>query len=271
MRLANVPPPMALHEITLEENAVDVAISINRGEPVSVLIVVLHRDRFSLFQWPLNSLANSPPIHKRTCPLAEGGRHSGFMARQITCNGDAILVLFSTGEATGLERTNVDGGLDGSLLSKQAIFHMDIECIVTNGPYANEEPSFTLKMGQERDPSLLERLASQIQVDTATDLTFKTISSIPGNEAIRHFRENGKDDIFSLTENGSLFANDQTIAKNCTSFLLTQAHLIFITSRHLLKFVHLIGNTAGKTYSLIQIGSIPLTTCIRLRYSTGYS
>ena len=43
----------------------------------------------------------------------------------------------------------------------------------------------------------------------------------------------------SLTRNGALFANDRCLAKDCTSFLLTAAHLIFTTSKHLLKFVHL--------------------------------
>jgi elongator complex protein 1 len=44
---------------------------------------------------------------------------------------------------------------------------------------------------------------------------------------------------FGLTRSGTLYAKHQVIAQNCTSFLVTSAHLIYTTSQHLLKFVHL--------------------------------
>ena len=43
---------------------------------------------------------------------------------------------------------------------------------------------------------------------------------------------------FSLS-NGRLFADKRQLAQNCTSFLVTPAHLIFTTGQHLLKFVHM--------------------------------
>lgn len=36
-----------------------------------------------------------------------------------------------------------------------------------------------------------------------------------------------------------LYANGRLLAKNCTSFKVTPAHLVFTTTQHLLKFVHL--------------------------------
>lgn len=47
---------------------------------------------------------------------------------------------------------------------------------------------------------------------------------------------------FGLSRNGHLYANSRQLAKNCTSFLVTDSHLVFTTSNHLVKFVHL---TAG--------------------------
>jgi len=44
---------------------------------------------------------------------------------------------------------------------------------------------------------------------------------------------------FGLSANGHLYANSRLLVKNCTSFLLTPAHLIFTTTTHLLKFVHI--------------------------------
>lgn len=43
----------------------------------------------------------------------------------------------------------------------------------------------------------------------------------------------------SLSPQGSLHADKILLARDCTSYILTDAHLIFTTAQHLLKFVHL--------------------------------
>jgi hypothetical protein len=43
----------------------------------------------------------------------------------------------------------------------------------------------------------------------------------------------------SLSRTGKLFANGELLTKHCTSFATTDAYLLFTTSQHLLKFVHL--------------------------------
>ena len=45
--------------------------------------------------------------------------------------------------------------------------------------------------------------------------------------------------LFSLSRKGELFADGKLLARGCTSFVTTQAHLIFTTSQQLLKFVHI--------------------------------
>ena len=44
---------------------------------------------------------------------------------------------------------------------------------------------------------------------------------------------------FGLSRGGKLTVDDRVIATGCTSFITTPAHLIFTTTQHLLKFVHL--------------------------------
>lgn len=44
---------------------------------------------------------------------------------------------------------------------------------------------------------------------------------------------------FKLAENGSLLFKGRLLVTGCTSYLVTPSHLIFTTSQHLLKFVHL--------------------------------
>jgi elongator complex protein 1 len=53
---------------------------------------------------------------------------------------------------------------------------------------------------------------------------------------------------FGLSRNGHLYANSRVLAKNCTSFILTPSHLIFTTSNHFVKFVHLSLDVEGKTF-----------------------
>jgi ABC-type enterochelin transport system ATPase subunit len=53
---------------------------------------------------------------------------------------------------------------------------------------------------------------------------------------------------FGLTKSGVLYANSRILVRNCTSLAVTSAHLIFTTTQHLLKFVHLVG--ADGTYKI---------------------
>ena len=46
-------------------------------------------------------------------------------------------------------------------------------------------------------------------------------------------------DRFSMTKKGDLSADGRPLARSCTSYLLTDKHLLFTTSQHLLKFVDL--------------------------------
>ncbi|KAL8995173.1 MAG: hypothetical protein Q9188_006876, partial [Gyalolechia gomerana] len=61
--------------------------------------------------------------------------------------------------------------------------------------------------------------------------------------SLKAFSMNKDSDIFNLTENGSLVANGRTLARGCTSYLVTPSHLIFTTSQHLLKFMHIVADS----------------------------
>lgn len=48
-----------------------------------------------------------------------------------------------------------------------------------------------------------------------------------------------QDILVTMSRTGSLYANKRLLAKNCTSFDITPAHIIFTTTQHLIKFVHI--------------------------------
>lgn len=149
LRIANIPPPMALHEIALKENVLDVAVTLADSEEPVFLIRVLHHSSVSLYQWQLTGKLPKPPAMKWRKELS-------------------------------LEMMNYYGLLDPSIASSS--------------------------VGIEDN-------------STSNDQVVNTS--------------------FRVSDNGSLYADQRLLSKNCTSFLVTPAHLIFTTSQHLLKFVHM--------------------------------
>lgn len=63
----------------------------------------------------------------------------------------------------------------------------------------------------------------------------------------------GHEIAFGLTKSGVLLANERVLVRNCTSFVLTPAHLIFTTTQHLLKFVHLTGLDGKYTHLTMKV------------------
>lgn len=59
--------------------------------------------------------------------------------------------------------------------------------------------------------------------------------------------------VFQLTDNGSLLVNGKVLVRGCTSYLVTPSHLIFTTSQHLLKFVHIFPEIESMESTALEI------------------
>ena len=112
MRFANVPPPMALHEIALEHNAVDVAVSdcIRHEGSDNVMIAVLHREGHALYTWHLDSKAQNAPWLSSTQDFSIGDIVREMMNLQIICGREGsvvchrpIYLIPNQNEAAGIE------------------------------------------------------------------------------------------------------------------------------------------------------------------------
>ena len=254
MRLSNVPPPMALHEIALESNAIDVTVTVDHRDIRVILIGVLHCGGVSLYEWPVTSMIHQPPSHKWTAnPMSDGGLptlmyiQGAFGARNSL---QICLLLLSHDMESSIVSVLTSGG---HVLGKLSSHSRVIEGIVTNGPCTNSGTYIVAEKNKnlagedmERDISRLNddieiglKLAPPI-VGRADAIRYAGTLDAPFDEAPAH-----EEIIFSLSENGSLFANERRLARNCTSFLVTPAHLIFTTSQHLLKFAHMAKSTEG--------------------------
>ena len=262
MRLANVPPPMALHEIEINSNIIDVAITIRAFPHPRAIIVVLHHQGYNEFEWSLSSMVQNPPICTFTNDLSSTSTDE-IMSQdrlylQVSFSGNASLVFSKSvdkstitvigekgaqKEQFQLDDTNIEGMIRDSRVSQpKAYLVIDHDGTPTSKNLEDKVQSFNDVSLKGIELKLLP-LSSQ-RID-AVVCGFKVKHA--GDRLANGIETRANEDvIFSLAENGTLFANERRLAKNCTSFLVTAAHLIFTTSQHLLKFVHLRPDTEGK-------------------------
>ena len=262
MRLAIVPPPMALHEIEITSNIIDVALTIRAFPHPRAIIVILHHQGFNEFEWPLSSMGQNPPMCNFTNHLRSTST-DGIMSQdrlylQVSFSGNASLIFSKSVDKSTLtvigekgaqtdhfqlDDTNIEGMIRDSWVSQPKTY-LVIEHDGT--PISNNL--------EDRVQSFNDLRFHGIEL-TLLPFSSQRIDAVVCGFEVKHAVDrlvNGtetranKDVIFGLAENGTLFANERRLAKNCTSFLVTPAHLIFTTSQHLLKFVHLRPDTEGK-------------------------
>lgn len=261
MRLANVPPPMALHEIEISSNIVDVAITIRMKPSRRAIIGVLHHQGYSQFEWSLLSMVQKPPVCRFTNDFwladTDTMTNRSRLYLQVSFSGNASLLFSKSMDNSAFTVSGEDGGHIG-----QIFLHEDIEGMIRESWISKSKTYLVLDHNSTKNSEDLEKRAQGfLSVDMAgielalSPFSTQRIDAILCGSKIEHTvitLANGTvtpattDIIFSLAENGSLFANERRLARNCTSFLVTPMHLIFTTSQHLLKFVHLTRDTKGK-------------------------
>lgn len=238
LKLAGVPPPMALSEVEVDESIIDTAIN-QKGS----LIFILTRRGVYVYSWDLASRTISTPTRSKFCEHSIKGHDIAL--RQITATADDVYyILWNSGESgSHVGRAVPPAYEDFSDISASASLDASFSRITTD--IAHEAAWI-------QSPHVLRRIASEgtnFQPTAGTgpnDLPWFSIMKTPektdfsgpvnGFEPYGNQQEVSK---FGLSRSGELYANSRVLAKSCTSFVLTPAHLIFTTSNHLLKFVHI--------------------------------
>jgi elongator complex protein 1 len=82
----------------------------------------------------------------------------------------------------------------------------------------------------------------QLSETTSDPLPIQFPIHLPWFELVKF---DGEITAFGLSRNGHIYANSRLLAKNCTSFVVTPSHLIFTTSNHFVKYVHLVPSVEG--------------------------
>ncbi|KAF2278096.1 elongator complex protein 1 [Westerdykella ornata] len=221
LRIANVPPPMSLLRLPLDACPVDVAVSKSstRIAVVSVAGVAVYALDINKRPVPMPSL-----LWRSKIP-------SDHLPRQIAFLGDdKIFVLADRWE-----------GDESFLWTNEA------EDLIPCGPILESGRASSLVTSvdyqkvfiQFEDGALYNVGLIDDQEEPSAFSTTLVLKTPPSAPEVKVAIMDAELLAFSLSRSGVLCANDRILVRNCTSYVVTPSHLIFTTTQHLLKFVHL--------------------------------
>ncbi|WPG98579.1 elongator complex protein 1 [Acrodontium crateriforme] len=225
LRTANIPPPMGFDEVELPEVAVDVAFSKTGTE-----LAVLHSDKITVWTCDYGVKPVQKAKISRTLIVdqhtAEGTETSFWRQIAITVDLKHETIVHGLADTHGVsrlasfhEKTEVAfSSFDASIIS---IFNG----IGHGALYAEDKSGTILEIGLDETKTPVNELpvsCADVQVWKSAQQTAST---------------------FGLTSGGILHGvhgdSQKLRIPGCTSFIITANHLIYTTSQHLLKFVHL--------------------------------
>lgn len=236
-KTANIPPPMALHEFRVSSNAIDIAFNSDASS-----IAVLHHEGLSLFEWKSVSASASAPTLSGKVTFQKVESQIGNY-QQVTFGVENNIIALQRqdhGECIRHFGFDDDTGRLEEIDSNKA----PVSEIASISSFSQDGASHPFAQGRGGD------LHSLVFGDT-TLAHCNSNTYLPWVEVVPY----GEDHIaFGMSSNGHLYANSRLLVKNCTSFLVTPAHLILTTTTHLLKFIH-ITEVHGKSSSKAHVMS----------------
>ncbi|KAH6875352.1 elongator complex protein 1 [Alternaria rosae] len=220
LRIANVPPPMSLHTLALDAKPIDVALSKSGNR-----LAVLSDSDLSVYALDLNKRPIPKPslLWRSDVISYSSPRHVTFFG------GDQIFVLTDTWDE---EESSLWQSQGDVLLPQGPIMETENASLLFSNVH-QETPYIEFQNG-----ALHQVVVDELRSDCAplTPFVHKFPSFAP---EVQMIDVEGQTLAFGLTKSGVLYANERILIRNCTSFVVTAAHLIFTTTQHLLKFVHL--------------------------------
>ncbi|RYP40197.1 hypothetical protein DL767_001912 [Monosporascus sp. MG133] len=191
----------------------------------SATSAVLHQHGLKLYKWDLKGQRSFPPSLAGSLSFTteDSWRNTTPLQIAVSENLSIHCLCFGTGPAINSYTFDESVG----------------DFAPTPNMYAGSMLGFTkLTQASSTDVVVQDGLGRLHNVGTQQDETYSTRlpSYLPWSEVVDLA---GNVIAFGLSKNGHLYANLRLLLKNCTSFLVTPAHLIITTTNNLVKFIHL--------------------------------
>ena len=226
---ANVPPPMALFEIELGAAIADICCCGGR-------VGILHRNGVDVY-----NLEPQPKLLGQISlagVLAAGDEEElDTMPRQICFSSLSTLHVLVSRPRYGAQVYAVTLAKDGSATSELLTLEVDGHAVLSDFKMATTSNQDHQHGGYiQKHVGSITRLGGA-GVAKATSIRLPVF--LPWFDVV--VDHNGLEQVFGLSSSGHLYADSKILVKNCTSFLTTPSHLVYTTSNHFVKFVHLNG------------------------------
>ncbi|KAK1674407.1 IKI3 family protein [Colletotrichum godetiae] len=221
-RTAQVPPPMALFELDFPSSVLDVVF-----DPSNELMAVLHRGGLDVYEWQTKGERSVKPTPRAKIAF-EADAQTRVPLQVAFSDAAECRVLVSDGglklESYTIEASSISASGVTQLRPTETISSL----------FSREGDSGVEACAQDRSGKLYSVAGTR-----GPELLLETQLSMQLPWCELH-NINRRSVGIGMTRNGHLYANSKQLAKNCTSFVVTPAHIIFTTNNHFVKFVHLV-------------------------------
>lgn len=235
---------MSFAELTTSENIIDCSINLTGN-----LIVILTASSIEVYHWDLLSKPAAAPSRRAKWSYTSRDKaRSSSRFRQIVVFNESNISLLSNSTSDGPKITSyVLKDSSETLIETEIGFHApdNDQSRPIRNIYTDVNRNF-LWWQTDTDLKCLNQvgLSSSSGVHSCCEMVVIKEQGEHSSGVGDHSLQNGDQSpthahIFSLSVKGELFANGKILARGCTSFVSTNAHLIFTTSQHMLKFVHI--------------------------------
>ncbi|KAM0286066.1 hypothetical protein ACHAQH_001074 [Verticillium albo-atrum] len=226
IRTANVPPPMSLFELEVPSSIVEIIFNMDNTR-----LAVLHNKGLDLYQWETKGDRALRPkqLGSTTFESLPGDAISRVPLQACFSAPHEICVLLFERELK-IETFDVSSSTSAFSLANvhelsdvEPISSISSHCGLSDAEaYAQDRSGklFSLS-GTTGLMSLGRQLPAQLAWHQLVNIAERSVA-------------------VGMTRNGHLYADSRLLAKNCTSFVVTNAHIIFTTNSHFVKFVHLL-------------------------------
>ncbi|KAI9729846.1 MAG: hypothetical protein M1834_006595 [Cirrosporium novae-zelandiae] len=224
LRLANVPPPMALHELEVSANSLDVAFNQDGTK-----LVVLHHSSLSIYGINYDAKPIPAPVLHRSVELTSS---SSKIHNQQVCVLEDELIYVLQSHSEGQNILEISPGATEA----KTIYTIPLTDRISRiCPDNSFKRAFCLK--QQANGSVTNWMDIKLAGQPISEASM--LAQNPETPWVELVENPGHTYAFGLSANGALYYRGTPIVKGVTSFLATSSHLIFTTSQHLVKFVHL--------------------------------
>jgi elongator complex protein 1 len=217
---ANVPPPMALYDVAVDSSVIDVAFG-RRNQSFAVL----HHKGVSVFDWPLKNSRPTKPTLRFEALFSNVDLPQDYIPLRICCASESTFRISSYQHTSELDLNRSSVRVLPDRPALMAFFTNEDESSIQG--YGQDLSGKLYRLEGAEDTMIIPQFPTQLPFFEVTKVDEVTMA-------------------FGLSRGGHLYANSRSLAKNCTSFVVTPSHLIFTTNNHFVKFVHLVSNVDGK-------------------------